>query len=108
MIKREKSPNSFYATGRDETGNLIKTEVKQGTALGNPTYSSSGGEKKIYIETSLNYKRLFQEKHDVSGILLYMQKESQNQNVTGIQLLPYRKQSVVARAAYGYDNRYRQ
>ena len=83
-----------------------KTEVKQGTALGNPTYSSSGGEKKIYIETSLNYKRLFQEKHDVSGILLYMQKESQNQNVTGIQLLPYRKQSVVARAAYGYDNRY--
>ena len=106
VIKREKSPNSFYATGRDETGNLIKTEVKQGTALGNPTYSSSGGEKKIYIETSLNYKRLFQEKHDVSGILLYMQKESQNQNVTGIQLLPYRKQSVVARAAYGYDNRY--
>lgn len=94
VIKREKSPNSFYATGRDETGNLIKTEVKQGTALGNPTYSSSGGEKKIYIETSLNYKRLFQEKHDVSGILLYMQKESQNQNVTGIQLLPYRKQSV--------------
>ena len=42
----------------------------------------------------------------MSGILLYMQKESQNQNVTGIQLLPYRKQSVVARAAYGYDNRY--
>ncbi|WP_368109257.1 SusC/RagA family TonB-linked outer membrane protein, partial [Bacteroides salyersiae] len=32
VIKREKSPNSFYATGRDETGNLIKTEVKQGTA----------------------------------------------------------------------------
>ena len=28
VIKREKSPNSFYATGRDETGNLIKTEVK--------------------------------------------------------------------------------
>ena len=39
-------------------------------------------------------------------MILYMQKETQYQNKEGLQLLPYRKQSVVGRATYGYDDRY--
>lgn len=39
-------------------------------------------------------------------MILYMQKETQYQNKEGLQLLPYRKQSVVARATYGYNDRY--
>src|SRR5690625_210069 len=35
-----------------------------------------------------------------------MQKENQYQNRSGVQLLPYRKQSFVTRITYGYDNRY--
>lgn len=106
VIKRSKEPNSFYSTGRDENGELIKTEVKTGSALGNPGQESSGGTKNIYIETSLNYKRLFAEKHDVTAMFLYMQKEKQDQKKDGLELLPYRKQSLVARATYSYDNRY--
>ena len=64
--------------------------------------AGTGGEKRIYLEGSLNYKRVFNDVHDVSGLLLYMQKESQTQG-SG---LPYKKQSVVARVSYGYDNRY--
>ena len=96
------SPNSFYATGRDADGKLIFTQRNAGSALSNPSAASDGGEKKIYLEAALNYKRLFGEKHDVTGLLLYNQRETQLQNAGGLSLLPYRKQSVVARGAYSY------
>jgi len=54
----------------------------------------------------LDYKRTF-DKHDVTGLVLYNQKEKQYQNRSnGIEMLPYRKQSFVARGTYGYDGRY--
>lgn len=105
-INRSMSPNSFYATGRDADGKLIFTQRNAGSALSNPSAASDGGEKKIYLEAALNYKRLFGEKHDVTGLLLYNQRETQLQNAGGLSLLPYRKQSVVARGAYSYDSRY--
>ena len=58
--------------------------------------ASKGGEKRVYLEASLNYKRIFNNVHDVSGLLLYMQKERQTQG-SG---LPYKKQSIVARGSY--------
>lgn len=102
---REMTAHSYYATGRDANGDLVKKTINEGSALGNPRSGSSGGEKKIYIEGSLNYKNTF-DKHDVTGMVLYNQKETQYQNRGGLDLLAYRKQSVVARATYGFDNRY--
>ena len=58
--------------------------------------------KKIYFETSFNYNRTFAQKHDVTAMVLYMQKETQYHN----NALPYRKQGLVGRATYGYDGRY--
>ena len=105
-VNRTMSPATFTATGRDADGNLIFKSLESGSALSNPSSGSSGGNKKIYIEASLNYKRNFSDKHDVTGLLLYNQKETQKQNVGGLNLLPYRKQSVVGRGSYTYDNRY--
>lgn len=105
-MKRAKKAQTYYATGRDENGNLIKKIIDNGSALGNPTISSTGGAKKIYIEASINYNRTFADKHDVTGMILYNQKETQYQNKSNMELLAYRKQSVVARATYGYDSRY--
>ncbi|WP_321333892.1 TonB-dependent receptor [uncultured Bacteroides sp.] len=105
-INRTMSPNSYYATGRDANGALIYTQRNAGSALSNPSAASMGGEKKIYLEASLNYKRTFNKVHDVTGMILYNQKETQLQNASGLSLLPYRNQSVVGRATYGYDNRY--
>lgn len=104
--KRTKAAHTFFAKGRDDEGEIIYEEINVGSALSNPTYSASSGTKKIYIEGSFNYKQTFAQKHDVTGLLLYMQKETQSQKVDGLALLPYRKQSLVARATYGYDNRY--
>ena len=105
-INRTMSAHSFYATGRDANGQLIFTERAAGSALSNPSAASSEGQKKIYLEAALNYKHLFADKHDVTGLVLYNQKETQYQNASGLNLLPFRKQSIVARGSYTYDNRY--
>ncbi|MGL5262250.1 MAG: SusC/RagA family TonB-linked outer membrane protein, partial [Bacteroides sp.] len=106
VTKRTKKIQSFYASGRDEFGKLIKKERENGSSLSNPTKGSIDGSKKIYLEASLNYKRTFNDLHDVTGLFLFNQKEEQFQNASGLGLLPYRKQNVVARATYGYDSRY--
>lgn len=107
VLSRHKEPESYYATGRDAvTNELIKTSIRPGSELADPTYNNSSGSKKIYIEGSINYQNTFNEKHDVTGMILYMQKETQYQNYGGLQALPYRKQSVVSRFTYGYDGRY--
>jgi TonB-linked outer membrane protein, SusC/RagA family len=107
FTNRSMSPNSFYAEGRDADGNLIKRERNSGSSLSNPSTGASSGNRKIYLEASLNYKRMFKDKHDVSAVLVYNQREEVKQNAgQALELLPYRKQNVVARATYGYDGRY--
>ncbi|MDH6310524.1 TonB-linked SusC/RagA family outer membrane protein [Dysgonomonas sp. PFB1-18] len=103
---RTKRPHTYYASGRDTNGDLIKKTIAEGSALGNPSTSASGGHKKIYIEGSLNYDRTFVDKHAVTGMILYNQKEEQFQNNSGLNCLPFRKQSIVARGTYNFDNRY--
>lgn len=99
---RYKTPNQYYATGRDENGNLIYKQVVQGDDYLKEPEESSSGNKKIYVETSLKYHRVFAGKHDVNALLLYMQKEQQDHN----QALAYRKQSMVGRLSYSFDERY--
>lgn len=103
--RRTKSPRTFNAIGRDEDGNLVGNVISEGSALGDPTGVSNSGNKNIYIEASLNYNRLFG-KHNVTGLLLFNQKEQQTQIATGISLLPYRKQNIVGRVSYEYDSKY--
>lgn len=105
-MKRSKTAKSIFVSGRNEDGSFIKKIVREGSELADPVIGDRGGTKKIYLEGSLNYKRSFNKVHDVTGMLLYMQKETQYQNRDKLQLLPFRKQSFVARATYGYDNRY--
>ena len=106
VMSRTMSPDKYYVTGRDEEGNLIKVLKSSGTALGDASLSSTSGTKNIYLETQLNYNRTFGQKHSVQGLLVYNQREIQYQNVSGIALLPHRKQNVVFRSTYAYDGRY--
>ena len=105
-MTRTKTPAQVYATGRDELGNLIFQTVKDESPLSDPKKKSTAGEKRIYIEAALEYKRLFNDKHDVNAILVYNQRETQYQNLEDLRLLPYRKQNFVGRLSYGYDGRY--
>lgn len=107
-MKRTMSPDKYSLISKTD-GVLEKKLVSSGSPLSDVSFSSSGGSKKIYIEAQLNYARTFNKVHDVTGLLVYNQKETQYQgssSLGGLNLLPYRKQSVVARATYAYDGRY--
>lgn len=95
-------PSLYNATGRDADGNLVfTTSVSGSPELIDPEFTSSDSYRKIYIEGSLNYSRIF-DRHTVGGMLLYMQKENQTSSV----VLPYRKQGLVGRVTYSFDDRY--
>ncbi|MCK9641181.1 MAG: TonB-dependent receptor [Prolixibacteraceae bacterium] len=56
----------------------------------------------INMQASINYKRLFGEKHDVGGMLLGQRDYWE----TTAGEIPFNVLGVAARATYGYDNRY--
>jgi len=100
--KRTKTPTT-YRLQLNEEGEKEYIQVNEGSPnLTNFSNTSKGGEKRIYLEGALNYKRVFNDVHDVFGTLLYMQKDRQTQS----EGLPYKKQSIVGRVSYGYDSRY--
>ena len=70
-IVRSKTPNQYYAKGRDEDGNLIfGSPIVTGTdELG--LSESGSGSITTYLEGSINYNRLFAEKHRVGAMLFY-------------------------------------
>ena len=95
------NPNRYNAIGRDENGNLIYNQAVSGNPdMGEPVEGNSAL-KKIYMEASLNYKKVTGN-HTFNGMLLYMQKEMQYHD----QALAFRKQGIVGRATYGFADRY--
>ena len=56
---------------------------------------------KLYIEAQLNYKRLFNNVHDVTAMVLYMQNDYRYNSD-----LARRYQGVVGRLTYAYDGKY--
>lgn len=101
-MTRSKTVSQYYATGRDENGHLIFEEKVSGSNVLGGASSSNSGDKNIYFENSLNYARIFNGVHNVNAMLLYMQKDYQPHD----QPLAFRKQSVVGRMSYMYDDRY--
>lgn len=80
--------------------------VREGGNLGFSKFVNSNN-RGSYIEGSLNYQRAFAQKHDVSGLLLFNQKEDTYLAAnTSILALPYRSRGYAGRATYAYDNRY--
>lgn len=65
--RRYKEPQQFHATGRDEFGNLIYgSAIYQGSE--SLAYShGSASTVTTYLEGSLNYNRVFADKHRVGG-----------------------------------------
>ena len=97
----------FYATGRDEEGKLILEQSKTGSQTLN--YGKGGsGNRRLYIEASLNYARSFG-RHNVTGLFLFQQSSRSllGDSASSSQYsLPYRNQGVAGRLTYNYDNRY--
>lgn len=104
-LRRTRNVQTYFATGRDENGELITQVVDPGSdVLGFSI--SRGGNRKFYTESAVNYNRTFGP-HEVSGMLLYYQSDYVNADAGDlISSIPFRHRGVSGRATYGYDQRY--
>ena len=77
---------------------------EQKTALN--TEGAATGDRRIFIQAYLDYKRKFGV-HDVNAMLLYNQDQLDNNKPDNLlSSLPRRKQGIAARLSYAYDDRY--
>ncbi len=61
----------------------------------------------FYLQGSINYNRTFNEVHDVSGLLVYLQNSYLKNNAGNLQKsLPSRNMGLSGRFTYGYNSKY--
>lgn len=99
------TPAIFNAYDRDEFGNLVLTQLNEGSnTLG--YQQAAAGSRTTYFEASLSYDNAFG-KHRVGALLLYNSKV-RNVMMSGNQIgsLPYKNQGLAARLTYSFDDRY--
>lgn len=104
--RRARTPTYYWATGRDEEGNLLTNMVgSEGDEFLN--YEKvSGGNYTQYIEFQANYNRAFG-KHTFDGLLLLNRREYINSDAgDAVSAIPYRNQGLAGRIGYNYDARY--
>ncbi|HVW59668.1 MAG TPA: TonB-dependent receptor [Puia sp.] len=103
----------FYAASPSLTDpkGYILTLLNESTATEYLSYDPSEGQKVVntttYAELAINYNRTFNRVHNISGLLIGIQRNYLNANAGDLQSsLPFRNQGVSGRFTYGYDNRY--
>ena len=104
---RKAGYNQFEIDQYNEaTGEYTLSRVghEQETALN--TEGAATGDRRIFIQAYLDYKRKFGV-HDVNAMLLYNQDQLDNNKPDNLlSSLPRRKQGIAARLSYAYDDRY--
>lgn len=105
-LNRSKSPSTYYASGRDEHGNLKFTKNNDGNDY-LTLYRDNSGYRTTYLEASASYERNFMDTHRVGALFLYNMKEKVD-NFPGsyIAALPYRNLGIAGRLTYSYKDRY--
>ena len=71
------------------------------------TSTSNGGDRLLNYQLSLDYAQTFADKHNVGAMLVYLQRDyNQNAPSDFYATLPVRNQGIAGRDTYGYDDRY--
>ncbi|MFK2503207.1 SusC/RagA family TonB-linked outer membrane protein [Bacteroides fragilis] len=71
------------------------------------TTTSNGGDRLLNYQLSLDYAQTFGDKHDVGAMLVYLQRDyNENAPADFYATLPVRNQGIAGRVTYGYDNKY--
>ena len=105
-LNRSKNPSTYYATSRNEDGNLVYTKNNDGNDY-LVLYKENSGHRTTYLEASLTYENLFANKHRVGALFLFnMREKTDNFPDSYIMSLPYRNQGIAGRATYSYKDRY--
>lgn len=109
--------NPFYYTSNVQPdGQITLSALNDGGIgslfpVGTEYLSYSEGDKELnstfYMETAVNYNRIFKEKHAVTGMLISTMRNYLSGNAGALQTsLPSRNLGLSGRANYGYDDKY--
>lgn len=104
---RSRTLPTYWATGRDEQGELI-TEISSTGSEDLGFSLDRYGDRRFYIETALNYDKKFGV-HDLSGLLLFNQsdyRDATERVESYTAAIPYRQRNFVGRINYGFQNKY--
>ena len=101
----------FYGVAETETESGITNtlyQIQEGTEYLNQNDTYNYVNSNYYYEFVGQYDRLFSEKHQVGGLLVFNFSESMNtiSGSSALANLPSRNMGLSGRATYGYDDRY--
>ncbi|SBW03474.1 TonB-dependent receptor [uncultured Dysgonomonas sp.] len=109
-VDQGKAESTYYWADKsnpyDRYGNPILVQTYEGSkTLGYEV--NSEGNRKSYLEASLNYSRAFGE-HRVSALFLYNQEDKVEtfKNTSIMQGLPYRSRGLAGRLTYSWNDKY--
>jgi TonB-linked SusC/RagA family outer membrane protein len=109
-ISRFYNPYFYQTTGYDPVSETnIRELINEDSATNYLGYDEGAKEinSSFYLESMLNYNRTFNEKHAISGLLVYIMQQRLTGNAGDLQLsLPFRNMGISGRATYAYANRY--
>ena len=102
---RTKTPALYYALTRKRDGSLA-LEKKRDSSEPN-FYPSTMVDRKYYGEAHLNYERVFNKVHRVTGLVhYYMEDFISSRNATDLTAIPKRYMGFSSRFAYSYNDTY--
>jgi TonB-linked SusC/RagA family outer membrane protein len=100
-------PALHHAVGRSATGELILREMVPAQNATYPTPTQNRF-RKYHLETNLNYDKVINSDHRVSGLLYYYLSDQKDASKATSSLLaiPIRYQGVSSRLTYGFRDTY--
>ncbi len=101
----------WYSVGNYDKPTDTYSLLNLNPATGTEYLQYTEGPKEItstsYLETAINYDRTFNDKHSISGLLVYTMRSSLKPNATTLALsLPSRNIGFAGRFTYSYNSRY--
>ncbi len=105
---RAESTYNFLDTSvpYDMNGQPILQRIYEGSNVLSYTQETSGN-KKTYLEASLNYDRTFNDDHRVSALFLFNQQSKLLYPKGALEdAIPYRMMGIAGRATYSWKDRY--
>jgi TonB-linked SusC/RagA family outer membrane protein len=107
ILHRRIAPSAYYATGRDEEGNLQFQRTGNEGSDYMTLERENMGYRTINFESSLIYDRVFSGVHRVNGLFLFnMRERTENFPQNYIAAFPFRNIGIAGRVTYSFDDRY--
>ncbi|HVI45145.1 MAG TPA: TonB-dependent receptor [Chitinophaga sp.] len=109
-VTRSYDPFWYSAGSYDKLQNTYKLKLLN-ESTGTEYLDYKPGEKTVssnfYMESALNYNRTFHKDHTLSGLFVFMVRNSLTGNAKDLQAsLPYRNVGLAGRGTYSYKSRY--